>query len=244
MHPVILQSIHLTEVTSTNDLAKQLAESNAAQSGTWIQADSQSQGRGQEGNTWESGKGQNVLGSLLWMPHQLEADKQVLLNMAVSLAVYQTVCAFTQLGVRIKWPNDVYVGDSKIAGILIENSIQGMFVKQCVIGIGMNVNQTAFENTKATSLRLLTGSMQLIDEVVQQLHFQLNVYLPKVAMNQATEITTQYHRCLYRLHTKGWFASNGSTFEAMVSHVDAHGRLALEVEGQIQLFGQKEITWI
>lgn len=244
MEPFILQSIHLSEVTSTNDLAKQLAESGSAQSGTWIQADWQSKGRGQSVNRWESGKSQNMLGTFLWMPQQLVAESQVALNMAVSLAVFKCVAAFINGNITIKWPNDIYVGDDKIAGILIENSIQGILVKQCIIGIGINVNQTQFETPQATSLRLQTGNHFTIEEVVRTLHQQLETQLAILLQNGIASISNAYHTHLYKLNNKGWFEQNGYQFEATVSHVDGHGRLVLEVNGEQRFFAQKEITWI
>ena len=123
---------------------------------TLVDADEQTSGRGQRGNSWESEKGRNVQFSLVCHPHFLLASRQFALSEAIALAVAETV------GGEVKWPNDIYVGDCKISGTLIECDLSGKQIETCIIGTGINVNIDADEfspeiQDTATSLSILAG---------------------------------------------------------------------------------------
>jgi BirA family biotin operon repressor/biotin-[acetyl-CoA-carboxylase] ligase len=149
--------IHLPSIDSTNNYAKEYIAKSSPIDGTVILADEQYAGRGQTGNVWLSEPNKNLTFSLIYHTSFLLATEQFYLNMAVSLGIWSTVS--NQLStVKIKWPNDIYVNHQKIAGILIENTISGMYLKYSVIGIGLNVNQDTFPtDVPATSLKCLTG---------------------------------------------------------------------------------------
>ena len=145
--------MYIKTTHSTNTLLKELIAKG--QEPKFIYAGYQTAGRGQTGNSWESEEGKNLLCSILLPP-----DKNLhFLNIAVSVAVYRTI---RELGIRelaIKWPNDIYWQDKKIAGILVENAIIGNEVKYSIAGIGLNINQTEFRSdaTKPVSLKKITG---------------------------------------------------------------------------------------
>ena len=127
--------ILLNEVESTNNYANQLVLSKAAEHGTVVLAQYQKKGRGQQGNFWESEFGKNMLASFIVFPQFLSAAKQFYFSKIVSLALVDFLKTETN-EVSVKWPNDIYVRNKKIAGILIENSIKGSNLSSAVIGIG------------------------------------------------------------------------------------------------------------
>jgi BirA family biotin operon repressor/biotin-[acetyl-CoA-carboxylase] ligase len=110
-----------------------------------VVADYQTAGRGCGTNRWESERGRNLLFSLLIRPHGLSANRQFHLSMAISLAISETLGQHVG-DVSIKWPNDIYWRDGKIAGILIEHTLQGALIKDSIIGVGLNVNQREFRS--------------------------------------------------------------------------------------------------
>ena len=130
--------IKKNQISSTNTVAIELLKKEELPEGTIIWADEQTKGRGQRGNSWESEPGTNLTISIILFPHFLKAEDQFLLSKVTSLAITDYLAnRFNQ--VTIKWPNDIYVANDKIAGILIENSIIGSSFEYAVIGIGLNI---------------------------------------------------------------------------------------------------------
>jgi len=113
--------VRLEETESTNSYLKGLLKTEHLEEGSVVVADFQTAGRGQMGNSWYSGKGDNLLFSLLIYPIEIPANEQFIISRTISLAIKNTLDQFTD-DIRIKWPNDIYWKDRKIAGILIENS--------------------------------------------------------------------------------------------------------------------------
>ena len=128
------------ELTSTNDQAFMLLKTINPVEGTVIYADFQKAGRGQKDNKWESEKGKNLLLSIILYPTSIRPEDQFYLSMAVSLGICDFIDSFFP-GSKIKWPNDIYINDDKIAGILIENSVMGETIESTIAGIGININQ-------------------------------------------------------------------------------------------------------
>ena len=121
-------------------------------------ADYQTAGRGQGTNSWESERGQNLTCSLGFSPDGVKASRQYILSMAIAVALTETLAGLPH-PVSIKWPNDIYVGDKKICGILIENMLKGEHIRHCIIGIGLNINQKRFvsDAPNPTSMALESG---------------------------------------------------------------------------------------
>lgn len=235
--------IHLNEVTSTNDLAKQLIAENLAGHGTLIRADFQSKGRGQETSIWESEPGQNLLCSMVWFP-QLPVQYQVYLNLTICLGVYDWVQSFLpNHQVTIKWPNDIYVNNQKMAGILVENGIQGNEVKHTIAGMGINVNQRSFKHTNACSISLFTSEEVDLEIASKQLVNCLMLRYNTLQQQQFSELWNDYHRVLYKKDIPTLFEMNGNEFTGIPRAIDTAGRLGVEVKGQIQYFQVKELIW-
>lgn len=144
--------IHLDTVGSTSSYLASLGDE--ATHGTAVMAREQTAGRGQRGNSWEAEPGMNVTLSLMLRPSGLHPGRQFVISQAVSLAIVEMLDRYVD-DVSIKWPNDIYAGDRKICGILIENAITGTEINRCIVGIGLNVNQTVFRSDAPNPVSLL-----------------------------------------------------------------------------------------
>ena len=151
----------IEQTNSTNTLLKELIAKG--QEPDFIYAGYQTAGRGQTGNSWESEKGKNLICSILLPPNK----NLYFLNIAVSVAILRL---FDE-PLTIKWPNDIYWKDKKLAGILLENAIIGNEVKYTIAGIGLNVNQTEFvsDAPNPVSLKQISGKEYAIDPLMQDL---------------------------------------------------------------------------
>ena len=178
MHLIGHHIIRLEETDSTNNYAYNLLTTNKQAEGIIVLADHQTKGKGQGDNQWESEKSLNILMSLILKPKFLHPFQQFYLNMAISLAVADTVKEVTGKEALIKWPNDILVNKKKIAGILIMNTIDSKRINSSIVGIGLNVNQYMFnEHTKnPTSVIIETGREQKLDEVFDKLLLNLRNY--------------------------------------------------------------------
>ena len=199
--------MYIERTNSTNTLMKELLVRGEWPEGEkWLRTDFQSAGRGQAGNSWESAPGKNLLCSVLMSYQPSAISRQPFyLNVLVSVAVHKVIrsvlcqqsglCSVSE-AVSIKWPNDIYYGDKKIAGILIENAILGSEVTYSIAGIGLNVNQTTFLSSapNPVSLKLISGKETDIDTLMQALMAQIEVL---EAMDEA-QVWAYYRDHLYR----------------------------------------------
>lgn len=156
----------LEETTSTNDEAR----NPRYEHGDAICAERQTAGRGQRGHTWSSEEGRNLMFSLVWEPRFLPVSEQFLLSEAVALALTDLFGGYG-IDARIKWTNDIYAGDRKLVGILIEHNLTGDRLSRTIVGIGVNVNQTRFDPSlpNPSSMRLETGCEYDRQEVLHRL---------------------------------------------------------------------------
>ena len=206
-----------------------------------VVADYQTAGRGCGTNTWESERGKNLLFSLLIHPTDISANEQFRITEAVSVALCQTLQPYLTHRVEIKWPNDIYVGDRKICGILIENRLQGSTIKDSIIGIGLNVNQREFKSDapNPVSLYQLTGKETDLGEL-------LKAFL--AAFDETYNCKTTcfaYREMLYRRQKYATYATKTTCFTARLMDVLPDGRLLLvDKDGQEQLYAFKEIQFI
>lgn len=212
-------------LTSTNDEAQK----PEYQHGDLIIADEQTAGRGQRGHLWQSPAGQNLLCSLVLTPQFLPAARQFSLLEAVALGLTD---AIDSLGVqtRIKWTNDIYVGDRKIVGILIEHALSGAQLRRTVVGIGVNVNQTSFDPAlpNPTSLRLETGRAFSPADLAGLLHTAILKRYDLLAAGDTDSLHTQYISKLWHLGRPQHFRTpDGHDFTATIHTVAPAGNLIL-----------------
>jgi BirA family biotin operon repressor/biotin-[acetyl-CoA-carboxylase] ligase len=149
--------IWLERVDSTNDEARRhISEIDNL---SVVSALEQTKGRGQRGNRWSSQPGENLTFSIVVKDFRIKANEQSAISQATALSLVDLLSRH-EIKARIKWPNDIYAGDEKICGILIENSLKGSEIDWSIIGIGLNVNQTAFPEDlpNPTSMKLCTGN--------------------------------------------------------------------------------------
>jgi BirA family transcriptional regulator, biotin operon repressor / biotin---[acetyl-CoA-carboxylase] ligase len=193
----------LDEVESTNTYAVEKVKNGLSLHGEVVVARHQTKGKGQRKNTWTSEKGLDLALSFIIHHEQSDAIALPILNMAISLAVRNTVAAYITDDIKVKWPNDIMVGDKKIAGILIENVWQGMDWKNSVVGIGLNINSTIPVDVlpNATSIVMEKGEELPIYQVQNTLVENLNKILNLVSgsnNNQLHEILAEYNSKLYK----------------------------------------------
>ncbi len=144
-------NVYVTECLSTNDFLIQLSSKNPLQEGSMVITDFQTKGKGQRNNFWNSNRKENLLFSFILYP-EIKISEQFILHIITSLSVYYMFKKIGLSNVKIKWPNDIYINNKKVCGILIENQIFKKRIKRSILGIGININQKEFENINATSI--------------------------------------------------------------------------------------------
>lgn len=228
---------------STND------EATAPQyvEGDIILAQCQTAGRGQRGHTWESRKGENLTFSLLLEPLFLSPSEQFLISECVALGVCDALMHYG-IEAQIKWTNDIYVGDKKLAGILIEHKLQGSALARTVAGIGLNVNQKAFSDDlpNPISMAQATGREFDREEVLQTVATSLMARYEQLREGGAKELQADYHQRLYRLGQEHCYAlPDGGRFRGIIRGVEPTGALRIENErGELLSFLFKEVEFV
>ena len=225
--------MYIKSTNSTNSLMKELLAKGEWPEGEYfVYAGYQTAGRGQTGNSWESEADKNLLCSILLPP-----DKDLyFLNIAVGVAILRVIGEdFT-----IKWPNDIYWKDKKIAGILVENAILGNEVKYSIAGIGLNVNQTEFvsDAPNPISLKQITGKEYDIDALMQEVY-------AKVQETLNEDVWEEYKNHLYRRDGFWKYEDQNGIFEARIIDVLPTGEIVLcDRNGQNRTYGFKQIKYI
>ena len=237
---------------STNDLAMAaLAGPVQPANGAVFRSLSQTGGRGQGGNAWHASPHANLTFSVVAYPGHLPVRRLFALNQVASLSVAYAVrdCLASGPGtrVRVKWPNDVYVGARKIAGVLIQNGLQGYTLAWTVIGIGLNVNEEAFPPelvASATSLRKITRQESDLDVVLDRILKHLQTIYALTRPQHLAELDRRYHELLYRLDETSDFVhvETGREFTGTIRGVTAAGELEVAMlGGRSSAFALREI---
>ena len=225
--------MYIKSTNSTNSLMKEmLAKGEWPEGEYFVYAGYQTAGRGQTGNSWESEADKNLLCSILLPP-----DKDLyFLNIAVGVAILRVIGGdFT-----IKWPNDIYYEDKKVAGILVENAILGNEVKYSIAGIGLNVNQTTFvsDAPNPISLKQITGKEYDIDALMQKVYAMVQETLNE-------DVWEEYKNHLYRRDGFWKYEDQNGIFEARIIDVLPTGEIVLcDKSGHNRSYGFKQIKYI
>ncbi len=245
--------MYISQTNSTNDWLKSHPNEDVVWT-TW-----QSAGRGQAGNSWESEAGKNVLFSMRLRRPAVELTKSFALTGVVSLAVWEVVKALLpDEAVTIKWPNDIYVADKKICGILIETQITDKQIDEAIVGIGLNINQTEWQGgaPNPTSVKAITGRETNIYEVSASLECAIKEKLN--LLENREELKRKYLAALYRFEQKAFYAEREvsvtpskiltckaeNAFEARIIDVTEQGQLVLQRGEEIKKYHFKEIQFI
>lgn len=220
--------ISIETAASTNDYLKELAHKEVLEEGTVIFTPSQTGGKGQRGNAWESEAGKNIACSILLYPSFLSIQRYFLLSEAISLGVKETLDAYVD-GITVKWPNDVYHDERKIAGILIENELMGNRHSLSVAGIGININQEHFLSPAMNpiSLKQITGcdydTEMLLKKLIQNILYRYE----RLKEGDTDSLIRMYHEALYRKTGLHRYEDNEGIFYARIDQVSDDGLLHL-----------------
>ncbi len=235
---------YLPSCQSTNDEAADLLRQGQALEGTVVITDHQTAGRGQRGNRWLSKPGENFTLSLILCPRFLAANEQFRLNIAVSLGVFDFLAHYFDSSLTIKWPNDIYVKNQKLGGMLIENTLQGNRVESSIIGIGLNINQLDFEEGRATSLRLATGKEYALDELLPDLLSAIEKNYLLLRNRKYDFLKTRYLQHIFRYQERHLFQRGGEEVEGIIIGVAETGHLAVQINNKLEYFDFKEISYV
>ena len=234
---------YLAETASTN----LVASDRKYRHGDIVIAGSQTAGRGQRGNAWSSAPEMNLTFSAVLEPGRLPAEMQFYLSEIVSLSVAETLSEYG-IGAKVKWPNDIYAGEKKIAGILIENYIMGPLIKRSVAGVGLNVNQSAFDPSlpNPTSVFLQTGETAELTEALDVFLGKLYGWFSKLEAGDLNGIGSAYRSRLYRKEGEYLFSlPGGGIFKASIVEIMPAGELVLRMDdGETKPFLFKEVEFV
>ncbi len=252
LKPSLFPIVELEETDSTNRYVNDLCDHASATPAeyTTVTARFQTSGKGQRGNSWESEAGQNLLFSTVLYPRFIEARRQFVLSQIVSLAVKEELDTHTE-GISIKWPNDIYWHEKKICGMLIENVLEGTCIGRCILGIGLNLNQTVFCSSapNPVSLKQITGRNYDAPTVLDGFLHRLHTYYEALRHDEngrfAASIARRYAEALFRREGLYPYEDADGRFLARLADVEPDGRFVLQDEtGRLRKYLFKEVQYI
>lgn len=237
--------IRLGETGSTNDYLRNY-QPEEGEDMTVVVADYQSEGRGQGSNRWESEAGKNLLFSVLLHPVHVPVVRQFLLSEFGAVALKDALGNYVREGITLKWPNDIYWNDRKLSGTLIETRLSGGRIRDCIFGVGLNVNQTEFRSDapNPVSLCQILGREIDRDELLGCIVSSFRRLYPQLLGGGYIDLPALYHDSLYRKHGFHSFTDSNGEFEGAIVEVEDDGHLVLrDREGVIRSYLFKEIEY-
>ena len=221
-----------------------MAKSGSLSNGSIVITNFQENGRGQQGNVWLSEKDKNLLFTILLKPTDFVPNQQYLLNVMASIAIHQTLEKhLTKSKIEIKWPNDIYVNDSKISGILIETTISGNRLESVFCGIGLNINQGHYSLNSATSMFIESGKTFDLDEVLESLLTEMETAI-EIMVNHPKELLNQYQAHLRWFEEERTYLVDGQETQGTIKGIDEQGKLIIDLSGVKRHFALKEIVFL
>ena len=240
--------IKIPRLASTNSYMQEQVEKKALQEGDVVRALFQDEGKGQGGNNWESEYGKNLLFSMMLEPKTIDASQQFILTQLVSLALLEEIIEFLvsfNIDVKIKWPNDIYVDNKKIAGMLFQNSIKGNKIDYSIVGIGVNINQLKFLSSAPNPISIIHFTKKLtdIDIFLNKLLSKIGKEYDKVTIHQNKELLKErYVNSLFRFNSWHNYSDSEGIFYGKIIDIDEYGRLiVLKNTGKQKVYMHKEI---
>lgn len=254
LYKTIDNILQLDEIPSTNDFLRSLLDSssNSLSNGFVVSCRFQSSGRGQVGNKWHSEKDVNLLFSLLLYPDFVEIRDQFYISKAISIAIVKVLRSLFPAQASfftIKWPNDIYYKDSKLAGILIENFLMGSSISNSIVGVGLNVDEVTFPAflPNPISLRNINPQMTYTkEEILILLRDSILHEVDKLHhMEEYDSLSNQYLQYLYRYSVLSPFSDEKGSFYATIETVQADGKLVLLTDkGERKKYYFKEVEYL
>lgn len=247
---------HFKNIESTNSYLQNLLDRGEEITDNIVVADFQTSGKGQGKNVWHSEEGKNLLFSIALDMSFLKAEDQFLLTQMVSVAVIDVLKKYLpEENLFIKWPNDIYFNDKKIAGVLIKNEIKGMMMGTSIIGIGLNVNQTDFDESlpNPISMKIITGKDYDLEKILLEVTESLSHRVTKCQSQSQSQsqcqrqspIANSYINHLYRYKQWAFYEHEGRLKEMMIIGYDRFGRLMLKEKNNREVICDlKEITFV
>ncbi len=241
------KNVELDETESTNTYLQHLISNNEKEvEGLVVAAENQYSGKGQRGNSWHSERGKNLTFSIFLKPN-VKVKNQFLISKSISLGIVDFLLNRGLNNVKIKWPNDIYCDNKKLAGILIENSVRGDKIYASIVGIGLNVNQIKFLSSlpNPTSLSNVLGIREIdISEALNELLFFIEKQYISLKEGKAELINAKYLKYLYWLNETKKFSINKKNVEGIIIGISPIGKLQVEIKGEVEEFGLKEIEFL
>lgn len=238
---------YLETTPSTNDYATSLLSKSKPPEGTVITAYNQAVGRGQIGSSWESEPGKNLTFSVILYPSFLAVSKQFLLTQCLSLGVIDTLSEFIPNGLSLKWPNDIYVNNKKLGGMLIQSSINQTQLIHAIVGIGININQETFASDAPNpiSLKQILSEEVPLELVLNKLCASLEKRYLQIRGGDHDAVRKAYLSHLYYyMEDRIYSRPDGSLFEGRIVDVLPNGKLVINHEKGVEVFSMKEIQFI
>ncbi len=232
---------------STSLYAQELLSKSKPSEGTVISAVHQTAGRGQIGSSWETEAGLNITLSVIFYPRFLPTYRQFSLTQAVALSVRDLIARYTEKPVKVKWPNDIYIGNGKVAGILIQTTLNQKGFRSCIVGVGINVNQESFSPLlpNPTSLYLETGVAQSLPVLREAYCQALEHRYLQLKKGRWPAIGEEYHQHLYRRGERALFERpDGEQFSGTVKGVNASGQLLVLHDDGEEAFHLKQVKMV
>ncbi|OUR91428.1 biotin--[acetyl-CoA-carboxylase] ligase [Flavobacteriales bacterium 34_180_T64] len=237
--------IKLNAIDSTNSYLRQLSASQTLEDYTVVVASHQSEGRGQMGTQWQSQEGKNLTVSVFKDVSFVELEHHFFISIVTSLSIFDALQSLNINKLKVKWPNDILSEDKKIAGILIENVIKQNKLQASIIGFGLNINQTSFENLpQATSIYNITGRLFNHDEILHLILKNLEHYFALLEQKKYDDLINSYENHLFRKNKPSTFKNiEGLKFSGYIKGITQSGQLIIQLEDYIlKEFDFKEVT--
>lgn len=235
--------IYKDTLDSTNNYVANLESEGKIEHGTVILAESQEAGKGQRGSKWDSEPYKNLTLSCFLKHDNLAVNQHFILNQVISLACVDFLNHFHS-GFEIKWPNDIVFSSSKIAGILIENHLQGEKIRSSIVGLGININQLTFGNYNASSLAEISGKEFSLREIVFVLVEKLNFWYSKLRSFDFESIQKAYLDKLWLYQKESQFQDDKGIFKGEIEGVELNGQLLVKSLNEIRKYQNKEIVFL
>ena len=240
-----MRIIKLNAIDSTNSFLRQLGTKEAIEDFTVVVADEQTNGRGQMGTRWNSQASKNLMVSVFKDVSFLNIEHAFYISIVVSLSIFRALESMQIKNLKIKWPNDILADHKKLSGILIENVIKQNKLQASIIGFGLNVNQTEFrELPNASSLLLISGKVFNLDEVLQEILKQLELYFQILKRGLFNQLKEEYEEQLFRINKPSTFKNaKEELFSGIILGISDSGCLQIQIENSmIKEFDLKEIS--
>ena len=238
--------IKLSATDSTNTYLKELSSKNKLKDFTCVVTEHQTKGRGLMGQSWVSEPSKNLIFSVFKKFNEFKLRYSFFINVLVTLSIFETLKRLNIPDLSIKWPNDIMSDNKKICGILIENIVKEKIVVSSIIGIGLNVNQTHFNNLpNASSLKIVTGADYNKEDVMKSILDNLKSNFLNFSESSVKHLKDEYESKLFRIHELASFKNKaGVLFQGTITGITNSGNLTILLDnGSWKEFDLKEITF-